>query len=86
MAKPSISVRIVLSEDISTATPTPEPVVRHCGDEILGYLEVITCGIFEFDVLVSFEGCIYSLIIIMIYVTKVEFRLRPNLDCLWFRK
>ena len=86
MAKPSISVRIVLSEDISTATPTPEPVVRHCGDEILGYLEVITCGIFEFDVLVSFEGYIYSLVIIMIYVAKVEFRLRPNLDCLWFRK
>jgi hypothetical protein len=58
MAKPSISVRIVLSEDISTATPTPKSVVRHCGDEILGYLEVITCGTFEFDVLVSFEGCI----------------------------
>jgi hypothetical protein len=47
-----------MSEDISTATPTPKSVVRHCGDEILGYLEVITCGTFEFDVLVSFEGCI----------------------------
>jgi hypothetical protein len=58
MAKPSISVRIVLSEDISTATSTPKPVVRHCGDEILGYLVVITCGTFEFDILVSFEGCI----------------------------
>ena len=45
MAKPSISVRIVLSEDISTATPTPKSVVRHCGDEILGYLEVITWGL-----------------------------------------
>jgi hypothetical protein len=58
MAEPFISVGIVLSEDISTATPSPRSVVRHCGDEILGYLEVITCGKFEFDILVSFEGCI----------------------------
>jgi hypothetical protein len=56
MDKLSISVQIVLSEDLSAMKSIPKSVVRHCGDEILGYLEVVTCGTFEFDIEVSFEG------------------------------
>jgi hypothetical protein len=49
-------IRIVLSEDIHPTNAPPEPPVRHCGDEILGHLEVTTCGKFELELDVSFEG------------------------------
>jgi hypothetical protein len=86
MAKPSVSVQIVLSEDISTVKSIPKSIIRHCGDKILGYLEVMTFRTFEFDILISFEGFIYSLIIDRLHVTKVKPRLRANLDWFWFRK
>ena len=52
-------IRIVLSEDIHSTNTPPKPLVRHCGDEILGYVEVTTCGKFELELDVSFEGRLY---------------------------
>lgn len=84
MAKPSITVQIILPEDTSAIKSTQKPAVRHCGDEILGYIEVMTCGTFGFNIEVAFEGWLCSSIPFVIEITKTESRPRPDLD--WFRK
>ena len=58
--QPAISIRIVLPEDAFATKSKGEPTVRHSGDEIRGHLEVMTCGNFEFEVSISFEGLVSS--------------------------
>ncbi|RDL35429.1 uncharacterized protein BP5553_07360 [Venustampulla echinocandica] len=57
-APTSMDVRIILPEDTSSAKSSPEPPVRHCGDEIQGHLEVVCNSSFEFSIDISFEGLI----------------------------
>ena len=56
--QPAITIQIILPEDAFGAKSAAEPTVRHSGDEIRGHLEVMTCGDFEFEVSLSFEGLI----------------------------
>ena len=52
-------VQIVLPEDINPMNITSKPLIRHCGDEILGHLEVATYGKFELELDISFEGLLF---------------------------
>jgi hypothetical protein len=58
--QPAISIQIILPEDPLAAKSNGEPTVRHSGDKIRGHLEVITCGTFDFEVSLSFEGLIFG--------------------------
>ncbi|KUJ10761.1 uncharacterized protein LY89DRAFT_787148 [Mollisia scopiformis] len=55
---PAICIQIVLPEDTLPAKSCGEPAVRHSGDEIRGHLEVTTCGTFNFEVTLAFEGVV----------------------------
>ncbi len=54
--QPAINVQVILSEDTCSGKWSQEPIVRHGGDEIRGYLEVVTYGNFEFEIKVTIEG------------------------------
>jgi len=78
-----MNIQIILPEDISASKSSQEPPVRHCGENIQGNLKVITCGNFDFEIHLSFEGK-YLPIILGSEVTKTEYRLCADVD--WVRK
>jgi hypothetical protein len=81
--RPSMDIQIILPEDVSASKSNREPLVRHCGDEIQGNLKVVTCGNFDFEIYLSFEGMLVP-IILSSEVINIEYR--PCTDVDWVRK
>ncbi len=54
--RPSLTVQIHLSRDNETDATAETFPVYHCGEEINGFLRVLTTYDLYFDIVLSFEG------------------------------
>jgi hypothetical protein len=74
-----MNIQIILPEDVSATKSSQEMPVRHCGDRIQGNLKVLTCGNFDFEIHLSFEGMLPP-IMLLSEVTNTACRLCADMD------